>query len=154
MPKNRILSLTPNPNLTLFSSALRQGIVILALALIPAVAAGLWHPKRPAWPSDEVTVATAERWNPLWIDARPAADFARAHVPGALSLNEDQWEVSIGAVLDQWDPNRKVVVYCSSLSCQLSHDVARRLRQDMDMQNVFVLQGGWEAWQRSHPSPP
>ena len=133
--------------------ALRQVVALLALALLPAFATGLWHPRRPAWQSDEVTLATALGWGPsvLWIDARPDADFARAHIPNAVSLNEDRWEDLLPGVLDRWDASRKIVVYCSSLSCQASHDVARRLRDDANLPNVFVLQGGWEAWQKRQP---
>jgi rhodanese-related sulfurtransferase len=132
--------------------ALRQVIALLALALLPAFAIGLWHPRRPAWQSDEVTLATALGWGQkvLWIDARPDADFARAHIPGAVSLNEDRWDDLLPGVLDRlqdhWDTSGKIVVYCSSLSCQASHEVARRLRDDASLPNVFVLQGGWEAW--------
>jgi rhodanese-related sulfurtransferase len=129
--------------------ALRQVIALLLLALLPAIATGLWHPRRPAWQSDEVTLSAASAWGAdiLWIDARPDADFARAHIPGAVSLNEDHWDDLLPAVLDHWDStSKKIVVYCSSLSCQASHDVARRLREEANIPNVFVLQGGWEAW--------
>jgi rhodanese-related sulfurtransferase len=133
--------------------ALRQVIAILALALLPAFASGLWHPRRPAWQSDEVTVAAASGWGErvLWVDARPDADFARAHIPGAVSLNEDRWDELLPGVLDHWDATRKTVVYCSSLSCQASREVARRLREEVNLPNVFVLEGGWEAWvKRNH----
>ena len=42
------------------------------------------------------------------------------------------------AVVDAWAPGDKVVVYCSSLSCQASHEVGRRLREQVGMENVFV----------------
>jgi rhodanese-related sulfurtransferase len=130
--------------------ALRQAAAILLLALLPAFATGLWHPRRPAWQSDEVTLAAAGAWGSkvLWVDARPDADFTRGHIPGALPLNEDRWEELLPGLLDQWDTSRKVVVYCSTLSCQASRDVARRLREEVNLPNVFVLQGGWEAWQK------
>jgi len=130
--------------------AYRQILAILLLATLPAIATGLWHPRRPSWQSDEVTLAAATAWGTsvLWIDARPDADFARAHIPGAIPLNEDHWEDLLPGVIDQWDIKRKVVVYCSSLSCQTSRDVARRLREEVNLPNVFVLQGGWEAWQK------
>ncbi|HEX4083353.1 MAG TPA: rhodanese-like domain-containing protein [Chthoniobacteraceae bacterium] len=132
---------------------LRQVISILGLALLPAIAAGIWHPRRPSWQSDEVTLAAATAWgrNVLWIDARPNQEFQRGHIPGALPLNEDRWDDLLPAVLDQWDTTRKIVVYCSSLSCQTSHDVARRLREEAQISNVYVLQGGWEAWAAQHP---
>ncbi len=135
------------------SRVLRQAAAILLLALLPALASGLWHPRRPAWQSDEVTLAAASAWgkNVLWVDARPDADFARAHIPGALPLNENRWDELLPHLIDQWDPSRKVVVYCSTLSCQASRDVARRLREEVSLPNVFVLQGGWEAWQKQNP---
>ena len=35
----------------------RQIAAILLLAVIPAAGTALWHPRRPAWQSDEVTPA-------------------------------------------------------------------------------------------------
>lgn len=133
------------------SLALRQLLAILLLALLPAVGTGLWHPRRPSWQSDEVTLDAARSWGQsvLWVDARADADFARGHIPGALPLNEDRWDDLLPDLLDHWDPGRKIVVYCSSLSCQTSRDVARRLRDEVNLPNVFVLQGGWESWQNS-----
>jgi rhodanese-related sulfurtransferase len=125
--------------------------------MLPAFAAGLWHPRRPAWQSDEVTLAAARAWgrSVLWVDARPDADFAHAHIPGALPLNEDRWDELLPGILDQWQSQSspKVVVYCSSLSCQTSREVARRLREEVNLPNVFVLQGGWESWQRGEAAP-
>lgn len=128
--------------------ALRQVTALLALALLPALATGLWHPRRPSWQSDEVSLAAATGWGQsvLWVDARPDSDFARGHIPGALPLNEDRWDDLLPGLLDHWDTTRKTVVYCSSLSCQASREVARRLRDEVGLPNVFVLEGGWEAW--------
>jgi rhodanese-related sulfurtransferase len=131
------------------SLAIRQCLTILLLAVIPAIGTGVWHPKRPSWQSDEVTVAVARSWgaSALWVDARADADFENGHIPGALPLNEERWDDLLPGVVDAWDPGRKIVVYCSSLSCQTSRDVARRLREEVSLPNVFVLQGGWEAWE-------
>jgi len=40
-----------------------------------------------------VSVDQARAWgdSTIWIDARPDDEFARDHVPGAISLNEDRW---------------------------------------------------------------
>ncbi len=134
-------------------TALRQATVIVLLSLLPALATALWHPRRPAWESDEVTVGAARAWggSVLWVDARPVDDYKRGHIPGALPLDEDRWDEMLHGVLDQWDTTRKVVVYCSnSLTCDASRDVAMRLRQEENLPNVFVLHGGWEAWQKEN----
>jgi len=97
-----------------------------------------------------VTVEQARGWGDtaIWVDARPEDEFATDHVPGAISLNEDQWNELVPQFLAVWAPGKKTVVYCSSLSCNASREVAHRLRKTTEppMENVFVLEGGWEAW--------
>ena len=132
-----------------------QALVILALAFLPAIGQAIYFRERVSWqapvpPSESVTVTQAREWgdNAVWVDARPEEDFNRDHVPGAILLNEDRWDELIGPFLATWSPEKKVVVYCSTQSCNLAIEVARRLRSQTDppMQNVFVLQGGWEEW--------
>lgn len=129
-------------------AAFRQGLVLVLLATVPAIAAAFFHPKRPAWLSDEVRLAVAQSWNEtvLWIDARSRADFEAGHIPGALPLNEDEWNELVPAVLDAWSPDCSVVVYCKSLSCHTSREVARRLREEVGLPRIYVLEGGWESW--------
>ena len=95
-----------------------------------------------------VTVTQARAWgrSAIWVDARPDEEFARDHVPGALSLNEDRWNELLPQFLVAWSPEKKIVVYCGSQSCNASREVARRLRKEAQLPNVFVLGGGWEEW--------
>lgn len=132
---------------------IRQALVLLLLAVLPAIGAGFFHPKRPSWTSDEVQLATAQEWGDkvLWIDARSALEYDTQHIPGALHLSEEAWDDGLGPVLDQWEPGKIVVVYCSTLSCETSHEVAKRLREEVQLKEVWVLQGGWEVWRRAHP---
>jgi rhodanese-related sulfurtransferase len=80
-------------------------------------------------------VEQARAWaeNAMWVDARPDDEFARDHVPGALSLNEDRWNELLPQFLAVWSPEKKIVVYCSSLSCNASREVARRLRKEAQL---------------------
>ena len=80
------------------------------------------------------------------MDARPEDEFARDHVPDAFSLNEDHWSELLPQFLPNWSPDKKVVVYCSAESCNAARDVAKRLRDEAQIKDVFVLQGGWEEW--------
>ena len=95
-----------------------------------------------------VSVDQARAWggNVIWVDARPDAEFVRDHVPGALSLNEDRWNELLPQFLAAWSPGKKVVVYCSTESCDLAREAAERLRKEAQIPEVFVLEGGWEAW--------
>ena len=132
--------------------ALRQALLILLAALIPAGLTGAFHPRRPAWSEDtllpgEVKLQTVLAWGSdvLWIDARSLKEYEAEHVPGAILLNLEDWEQLFPRFVDQWRPEQKVVVYCSSTSCELSHEVAERLKTN-GISPVYVLKGGWEAW--------
>ena len=131
----------------------RQVLVLLAVAMIPAGGAAFFHPKRPAWNDSlpgpgQVLLQTALGWKNqvLWLDARPDVEYQQAHIPGAMPLNEDDWDGLLPPVLAAWSNDRIIVVYCSSLSCQASEEVAKRLREDARLPQVYVLKGGWEAW--------
>ena len=134
---------------------LRQTLLLLGLALLPAAGQALYFHDKVSWhsrvaESDMVAVELARNWGAsvIWVDARPDADFEREHVPGAILLNEDRWNELLPQFLQQqWSPEKKIVVYCSSQSCNLAGDVARRLREEAKLPNeIRVLKGGWEEW--------
>ena len=138
---------------TVFRRSLRQSAALLVAALVPALLAAGLHPRRPAWSlaaaaQPEVTWAQVSAWpGPvLPVDARPAAAYEQRHVPGALPLNEAQWETELPAVIQAWHPGMRVVVYCDDAGCGASQSVARRLRRELGIDQVFVLKGGWGAW--------
>ena len=132
--------------------ALRQLAVLLALALAPALVSGVvqlkWQGLAAPTTGDEVTLREVEAWSePVqWVDARPRAKFAEGHVAGAVLLNEDEWDRLVPAFLDAWEPEKKIVVYCDAGSCEASHAVARRLRDELKLENVRVLKGDWQQW--------
>jgi len=135
------------------SSLLRQALVLVALAFLPGIGEAIYFREKVSWhspipPSEMVTLTQARAWgeNTIWVDARPDEEFAHDHVPGAILLNEDHWNELLPQFLQKWSPEKKVVVYCSSQSCNASREVARRLREEAQLKNVFVLEGGWEEW--------
>jgi rhodanese-related sulfurtransferase len=123
---------------------------------MPAIGEAIYLRNKISWqspiPASElVTVEQAQSWgaNVIWVDARPDNEFERDHIPGAISLNEDRWNELLPQFLGQWSPERKVVVYCSAESCNASREVAKRLRDEAQLKDVFVLDGGWEGWLKS-----
>jgi len=134
-------------------SLARQALVVAALSFLPGVGQAIYFRDKVSWrspipPSEMVSVDQARSWggNVIWVDARPDDEFARDHVPGALSLNEDRWNELLPQFLAAWSPGKKVVVYCSAQSCDLAREVTERLRKEAQVPDVFVLEGGWEAW--------
>jgi rhodanese-related sulfurtransferase len=137
-------------------SITREAALLLSIALLPAIGQAVYFRDKISWttsiPAGEaISVARARALGDraLWVDARPEEEFEREHVPGAVLLNEDRFNELLPRMLENWSPDRTVVVYCSSQSCNASRDVARRLRKEAQLQNVLVLEGGWEAWLRS-----
>jgi rhodanese-related sulfurtransferase len=135
------------------SSPVRQALILVALAFLPGIGEALYFRDKVSWQtpipaSEMVTVTQASAWgeNAIWVDARPDVEFERDHVPGAVQLNEDRWNELLPQFLAAWSPEKRVVIYCSSQSCNASREVARRLRDEAQLKNVFVLQGGWEDW--------
>lgn len=133
--------------------AVREGLLLIAFAFLPAIGEGIHFRDKISWqsaiPASElVTVDQAHAWGDgaMWVDARPDEEFAQDHVPGAFSLNEDHWNELLSQFLPTWSPGKKVVVYCSAASCNAARDVAKRLRDEAQLTEVFVLQGGWEEW--------
>jgi rhodanese-related sulfurtransferase len=132
---------------------LRQSVFLVGLALLPAVGQALYYKDKVSWQtpvaaSEMVTVAQARSSDAIWIDARPQGEFESEHVPGALLLNEDRWNELLPQVLAVWAPEKRLIVYCSSESCGSSREIAHRLRKEAGLTNVFVLEGGWEAWKK------
>jgi rhodanese-related sulfurtransferase len=135
--------------------AIRPALLLLTLAIVPAIVGGVYHREKISWrsriPASEIVDLDLVRsWdgNVIWVDARPDNEYEQDHIPGALLVNEDRWNELLPPFLAQWSPEKKVVVYCSTKSCNLAGDVARRLREEAQLQNVFVLEGGWEEWLR------
>ena len=135
------------------ASAVRQALLLIALAFVPAIGEAIYFRTKVSWESRDlasemVDLDRAQSWgaSAMWVDARPDNEFEQDHVPGAIPLNEDRWNELLPAFLGQWSPDKKIIVYCSSQSCNASREVAKRLRDEAQLKDVFVLQGGWEEW--------
>lgn len=136
----------------------REVLILVVLPLVPALLTGWLHPRRPDYAAiraeaaapapGRIDLAEVRSRFPdaLWIDSRPASDYAAGHVPEAISLTEDDWEAGLSTLMEKWDGSRALVVYCGGEGCHASEAVARRLRRELDFTDIHVLQGGWTAW--------
>src|SRR5438270_13569917 len=73
------------------------------------------------------------------VDVRAAEDFAKGHIPGAISLPRENWDTLEGLQTDK--PN---VVYCYSITCHLAAGAAVRFADRG--YPVVELEGGFESW--------
>ena len=138
--------------------SLREPGLLFVLSITAALLAFCFNPRRAelSWTQPvqmEATLAELMQGDRpvLWVDARNAAAYELAHIPGALSLTEENWDQQFPLFLAAWSPRLRVVVYCNSESCDASQAVARRLRNDLNETDIRVLKGGWSTWLKEHP---
>ena len=81
----------------------------------------------------------------LFLDARPAAFHAMSHIPGALSLPEDDFDEAFARLERRLRSSLDVVVYCAGFGCEASHIVARKLKERGIP--AAILHDGWPAWE-------
>ena len=135
---------------------IRQAVLLTVLAAVCAVLTYAFHPGAPALylrneplAQQEVTAERIEaEWSGevLWIDARPRAEYEEAHIPGALLLNEEEWNDLLWEHQDAlFAAEKPIVVYCGARSCKASKKVVERLRESTPLEEVYFLRGGWEA---------
>lgn len=114
--------------------------------------------------AEELSGWLAEQKPLLLIDAMPAADFAREHLPGARNfefpkdpmpawdpaLTGGKSEADFAALLGEAasvgeSRERTVVVYCGFVKCARSHSAALWAAQ-LGFRNVVRFPGGIHAW--------
>lgn len=74
------------------------------------------------------------------IDARNPAQFAQAHIPGAINI---EWRQVLNE-RDQIPKDKMVLIYCNTGSLSAQGGLALRVA---GWDNVRILQGGFEEWQ-------
>lgn len=140
--------------------AMGQAMVLLLLSAAVAVGVHFWHPMAPAWyqvvmpiAEDEVTVERVKGefgGKVLWLDARPEDQYLAGHIPEAKLLNEQGFDGQLFELIEVLQMNKlPVVIYCGGEKCEASRKVKERLLGSLPMENVWVLKGGWPAWQAS-----
>jgi rhodanese-related sulfurtransferase len=81
----------------------------------------------------------------LFIDARPADEYAEIHIPQAMNITPDMLDNQGAAKVAGLAKDREIVVYCSQVSCDLALRVAEKL-QAQGFSRVMAFVGGFRAW--------
>ena len=101
---------------------------------------------RVTWAEAQPRVAAGE-W--LLVDARDEENFAARHIPGAISLPAYAYPEMLQFFAEDHGTDKTVVVYCGTEDCDVSTELAVRLRDEAGLADVRVLEGGFLAWQRN-----
>jgi rhodanese-related sulfurtransferase len=88
----------------------------------------------------------------LFIDVRPAADFAYGHIAGAVSLPLEELDQRLAEVDERLRRANALVIYCKSVDCGKSLWAALRLHQ-AGLTQTKIFPAGWYEWsERKLPS--
>lgn len=135
----------------MFARGIRQLVVLLCLAIIPALAFAAWQAAGAHAELLDAGEATPDFAGPFpggsvqFVDARSRQDYSRGHAPGAVRLNTAEWKSLVAGFYDAWEPGKSVVVYGRARSDEPA-TVGHRLRAESGLENVFVFKGIWEEW--------
>lgn len=132
-----------------------QIIVIVGISILLAGANMMVNPLSPRYGTGElregeIRLAELPKNSPvIWVDARNQVDYDKAHVKGAILVNENLYYVQIANFLQTFNGSQTVLVYCTSEGCDAAHWVAERIRHETGAKDVRVIFGGWDAIQNS-----
>jgi rhodanese-related sulfurtransferase len=79
------------------------------------------------------------------LDARDPAEYEQGHIPGAINIPYDRIPEYFDVLQSQVPMDAHVVVYCRSLTCDFSDQLATELKI-MGYKNVSIFSGGWDQW--------
>lgn len=80
------------------------------------------------------------------VDARARTAFEAEHIPGAVSLPANAPAEEFVAFAMKYPQTTPIVVYCGGTDCDLSHQLAEKLRGDLGYSDVREMPGGIVEW--------
>jgi 3-mercaptopyruvate sulfurtransferase SseA len=147
--------------------ALWQTPALILLALVMGISVNQWRSDGLALVGDPaamaslapggttepmVDLAEARRFfdlgQVLFLDARPAEQYADGHIRGALNLAWPRAESEFIHIADRLATAGVIIAYCDGETCMLSHELARFLA-DMGFADVRVFVNGWTQWRQA-----
>lgn len=85
----------------------------------------------------------------VFVDARTAEEFAKGHIPGAVSLpfahfnGEDYFMTTFDLI----DSGKELVIYCNSRECDDGRLLAAEL-ETLGCTNVILFIDGFDGWEK------
>jgi len=81
----------------------------------------------------------------VFIDARTPEHYQEGHIRGALNVPLADFDQMMERVLTELPEEALIVTYCDGEDCDLSAQLALKLRE-IGYENVRVLHNGWSVW--------
>lgn len=84
----------------------------------------------------------------LFVDVRDAESFAKGRVDGAINLPYDPFDPQSEQRILSLPKDRWLVLYCSSLTCPLSKQMAEALTFN-GYDKILIMAEGFEGWKQA-----
>jgi len=150
-------------------SAIKQAVFILLCAIVLAALINFIRPDGIAWirhiaPAPEaITSANAtvttislkaalkafETHSAVFIDPRNPENYDHAHIPGALNVPPEQFEVNAEPFMNQIPPDLEVILYCDGPECHLA-ETSAELMHEAGYETLTLFGDGWQGWQKEN----
>lgn len=115
----------------------------VALAANPSASTLRWVEVKPLLAAGQIVL----------VDARATVAYEIEHIPGAVSLPANSAPAEFLAFATKYSKDTAIVTYCGSDNCDLSQELAEKLRGDLGFTNVKEMPGGIAEWRVSEGRP-
>lgn len=82
----------------------------------------------------------------ILIDARAEKDFLRSHLVGSINIPFKNFDAHSEKIF-QYSQDTTFVIYCESIHCNLSHELAKVLSQ-FGFKKIFIMKEGIQEWEK------
>lgn len=83
----------------------------------------------------------------IFLDARPADQYRKEHIQGALNLPWDRAEEDFVKVVQQIPEDKTIITYCDGATCDLCDKLAFFLK-GLGIENVRPIDNGLSQWKK------
>lgn len=82
------------------------------------------------------------------IDARRGEDYEKEHIGNSINIFPHDDEPVFMQKVFTLPQDKVYVIYCNGGTCDLSHEVAKVMKQ-ANHKKIFIYEGGWEDWEKN-----
>jgi len=130
----------------------RQAAILACCAAVPTVAT-LCFDLRWKLPAEFRQVKAAQASihirDYLWVDDRSHERYEISHIENAFSFDETHPDEDLIELRRVFRDYKKIVVYGEGAGSDRALRVARLLKKELGIKDIYLLEGGWATWPRN-----
>lgn len=149
-------------------STIKQAVFILFCAILLAGVVNLVRPDGIEWLRRSKTVSEAapmvdasvtpismetaleafQSKSTVFVDARSPENYIEAHIPGAINVPPEQFDVDAETFMNTVPPDQEVILYCDGPGCHLAETLSL-LMKGAGYEKLLLFSDGWRGWEKA-----